>query len=443
MRSVIYTRISDDRTGARAGVERQESECRALAARLGWEVVTVCTDNSVSAYNGKHRPGFDHLTQLVRAREVEAIIAWGADRLTRHPRELEDLVDLLDQTGTRVQTVTSGEYDLTTSDGRAYARIVGAIARQESERKAERIKSQKAQATARGDRPGGPRAYGWTTGRQGVIPAEIAVIREMADRVLAGEGIATITRSLNGRGLRSAQGKPWARNTVRQLLINPATAGLRRQPDGGVVEGDWDGAYSKATWDKLCPMLEDPSRKTTHRLRNYLLTGLIFDTQSRALISRYRATLEGGTRLYRTPTSTGGGGVTIKAEDVESLVVEAVLRVTDELVIPEPETDQTPASEAIQAQLDELAEMWGRGDLTAGEWNAARGPLQARLADARQSERKRPGIADMEWGSPGLLREKWDGLTIQQQRTAVEAFVERVVVAPVGDGQRVSVTWRA
>lgn len=443
MRSAIYTRISDDRTGAGAGVERQESECRALAARLGWEVVTVCSDNSISAYNGKHRPGFEHLTRLVRSGEVEAVLAWGADRLTRHPRELEDLVDLLDATGTKVQTVTSGEYDLTTSDGRAYARIVGAIARQESEKKAERVKAQKAHATARGDRPGGPRAYGWTTGRRDVIPEEIAVIREMADRVLAGEGLATITKDLNARGLRSAQGKPWARNTVRHLLTNPATAGLRRQPDGGAVKGDWDGAFSKATWDKLCAMLGDPSRKTTHRLRNYLLTGLIFDTQGRALISRYRANRAGGIRLYRTPINTGGGGVTIKAEEVEGLVVEAVLRVTDELVFPEPETDQTPASDAIQAQLDELAEMFGRGELTAGEWNAARGPLQARLADARQGERKPPSVAEMDWGSPGLLREKWDGLTIQQQRTALEVFVERVVVAPVGAGQRVSVTWRA
>jgi DNA invertase Pin-like site-specific DNA recombinase len=92
MRAAIYTRISDDRNGDGAGVERQETECRALAARLGWEVVNVCSDNSISAFKGKHRPGFEDLEQLVRFGKVDAVVAWAADRLTRHPRELEDLV---------------------------------------------------------------------------------------------------------------------------------------------------------------------------------------------------------------------------------------------------------------------------------------------------------------------------------------------------------------
>ena len=102
---------------------------------MGWSVVKVCTDNSISAYKGHHRPAYEELGDLIRRGEVDAVVAWGVDRLTRHPRELEDLVDLLDETGTKVQTVTSGEYDLTTADGRAHARIVGAIARQESEKK--------------------------------------------------------------------------------------------------------------------------------------------------------------------------------------------------------------------------------------------------------------------------------------------------------------------
>jgi hypothetical protein len=337
----------------------------------------------------------------------------------------------------------SGEYDLTTSDGRAVARIVGAIARQESERKSERVKSQKAQAAAKGKRAGGPRAFGWSVGRREVIPEEAAIIREMADRILSGEGVATIAKDLNARGLRTAQGNEWARNTVRQLLTNPATAGLRRQPDGGVVEGEWEGIYSKDTWNRLCALLSDPGRKTTHRLRSYLLTGLIYDTQGRHLITRYRRDQAGGTRLYRTPAGSGGGGVSISADLAEQIVIEAVLRITDNLAINEPESEQTPATDAIQAQLDDLAAMWGRGELTAGEWNAARGPLQARLAEARRSEQRRPQVSEMDWGSPGLLRAGWDGLSIQQQRTAIEMFVSKVIVAPSGTDRRVSVEWKA
>jgi DNA invertase Pin-like site-specific DNA recombinase len=412
-------------------------------------VVEVCSDNSISAYKRAHRPGFTRLQELIAEGQVDAVIAWATDRITRHPRELEDLVDLLDETGTKVQTVKSGEYDLTTADGRAHARIVGAIARQESEKKSERVRSQKAQATAKGERPGGPRAFGWTTGRSDVIPTEIQIIREMADRVLAGDGIATIAKVLNARGILTAQGNDWSRHTVRQLLTNPATAGLRRQPDGGVVDGEWEGAYSKDTWNQLCAVLSDPARKTTHRLRNYLLTGLVYDENGDRLIPRFRKNRRGGTRLYRTPPNAPGRGVVIVADVVEDLVTEAVLRVTDDLVIPEPtEQPDTADIDGIQAQLDALAEMWAKGELTAGEWNAARGPLQVRLAEARKTERRTPVVADMDWGSPGLLRASWNGLSLQQRRQAIDLFVEKVIIAPSGPANtvnpgRVSVVWRA
>ncbi len=53
-RAAIYTRISqaDDRLA----VTRQEEDCRALAARLGWPVAEVYTDNDVSATKGRSAP---------------------------------------------------------------------------------------------------------------------------------------------------------------------------------------------------------------------------------------------------------------------------------------------------------------------------------------------------------------------------------------------------
>ena len=96
-------------------------------------------DNDRGAYRGKKRPGWEKVIDRIHSGGVDVLVVWASDRLTRHPRELEDLVDLLEKTETHVVTVTSGEYDLSTPEGRATARIVGAIARQESERKAERL----------------------------------------------------------------------------------------------------------------------------------------------------------------------------------------------------------------------------------------------------------------------------------------------------------------
>ena len=113
------------------------------------------------------------------------MIVWHNDRLHRNTRELEDFIDLVEATSIAVATVTSGDYDLTTTTGRAMARIACALARLESEDKSRRIKRQALQAAQEGRRSGGgTRAYGYQTGRK-LIPSETAVIKEAARRILA------------------------------------------------------------------------------------------------------------------------------------------------------------------------------------------------------------------------------------------------------------------
>jgi site-specific DNA recombinase len=49
--AAIYCRISEDREGVALGVARQQEDCRALAARLGYTVPAdaVFVDNDISA----------------------------------------------------------------------------------------------------------------------------------------------------------------------------------------------------------------------------------------------------------------------------------------------------------------------------------------------------------------------------------------------------------
>ena len=138
--AVIYCRISKDAEG-KLGVARQQAECEALCEAAGLNVLEVVTDNDMSAYSGKPRPGWNHVADLIRSREVDVLVGWAPDRFTRHPRELETLVELLSDTGVKVRTVRSGDFDLSTEDGRMVARITGAVARQSSERQAARLQA--------------------------------------------------------------------------------------------------------------------------------------------------------------------------------------------------------------------------------------------------------------------------------------------------------------
>lgn len=61
------------------------------------------------------------------------------DRLYRRPRELEDLIDLVETHPIRIETVKGGGFDLNTHEGRLMARQLVAIASCESGHKADRI----------------------------------------------------------------------------------------------------------------------------------------------------------------------------------------------------------------------------------------------------------------------------------------------------------------
>jgi Resolvase, N terminal domain len=104
MRAAVYTRISQDATGRRAGVTRQLEDCEALADRLGWEVTHRYGDNDLSAYSGSTRPGFEAMLKAMADSEFGAVICWHPDRLFRSMKDLQRLIDIAN--GHRVQLRT-------------------------------------------------------------------------------------------------------------------------------------------------------------------------------------------------------------------------------------------------------------------------------------------------------------------------------------------------
>src|SRR4051794_7075330 len=113
-RAAIYCRISKDRTGAGLGVERQEDDCRALAASLGLDVGAVYSDNDLSAYSGKPRPGYDEMLRQLKAGQFDAVLVWHTDRLLRRVMDLETYIGVVEPKAIPTYTVRAGTIDLTT-----------------------------------------------------------------------------------------------------------------------------------------------------------------------------------------------------------------------------------------------------------------------------------------------------------------------------------------
>jgi site-specific DNA recombinase len=274
--AAIYARISRDREGAGLGVERQEADCRILAARLGWDVVAVFADNDTSAASGAPRPQYRAMLDAVRAGEVRGILAWHTDRLHRRPVELEEFITLAESHDLQVQTVKAGDLNLSTSGGRMVARMLGAAARGEVDNMKDRIKRQKEQAAQSGQYRGGPRPFGYEKDGVTVRESEAAIVREATDAILAGRTMASVARELAARGVTGTSGKLINYNNLRDMLIRPRNAGILASglPNRSastsnstrayeeIGKAEWPAIVSEEKWRALVAMIVDPSRMT-------------------------------------------------------------------------------------------------------------------------------------------------------------------------------------
>lgn len=443
----IYCRISRDPTGAELGVRRQEDDCRELAARRGWDVTDVYVDDDRSAYSGKPRPGYDRLLDDLAAGRIDAVVAWHPDRLHRRPVELEAFIDVVERTGAKVATVQSGELDLATPSGRMTARVVGAVARHESEHKSARLRRKHEELAQAGKLAGGgSRPFGYLDDRVTVDTDEARLIREAAARFLAGESLRSLCADWNGRGVPTSTGAAWSPTVMRRLLGSPRIAGLREHRGEVVGPAVWPAIIDPVDHRRVRALLDDPARLTWRPGRRYLLTGGIARCGrcGAALVARPR---DDGARCYVCATGpTGGcGRLKILAEPLEELVAGAVLDRVDHLGLvdaatppAEQDDDGMVEVEQLERRFAELGEMWAAGEISRTEWLAARDAVERRLRTARAAladNVRTTGPLDQWKGREGALTAVWDDLNLDQRRAIVAAVIDRVTVGPAVRGR--------
>lgn len=436
----MYVRISSDPNGTRLGVTRQRNECQAKAHALGWNIAGVYEDNDVSAYTGKRRPAYERMLDDLRAGTITAVVVWDLDRLTRRPIEIEHFIDLADTHHVALASVGE-EVDLSTDNGRLFARIKGAVARSEVERKSARMRSATQQRLdARKPNPGGRRLYGYTR-TYSINPAEAAHLRAVADIILAGGTLRAAVRHLEQAGARTVLGNTWRPTELRRSLTNPMYAGLLTHNGQVVGESTHEGIWDTATYAALKTIIDDPARKRMGPPRRYLLSGV-------ARCATCGARAYGCTQPE--PRGAAYGCESRKhflrtAGPIEDYVTDHLLeRLTRpdaaELITPKASTDEAAALRRdeikLRARLDGLAEAFAAGDIDASQLQAgskrARTDLDrvtAHLAALAQS----PAVAALV--SADDITHEWTSMDIDVQRDVVSSVMD-VKILGLGRGVR-------
>ena len=452
--AAIYCRISRDGGGLGLGVSRQEDLCRKLAAEKGWPVAEIYVDNDLSAYSGAPRPAYERLLSDLEAGVVDAVLVVDQDRLTRYPRELEVFIILADRLGVPLANV-SGEIDLGSSDGRFRARIMGAVARQESEKKSERIKRQRDQQARMGLPTGGRRRFGYkyirNPGGQAalvVVGKEADLVREAADRFLTGESLRQIAIDFNRRGVSTVTGAPWRVTTLRTLLAGPHIAGLRVHRGEIIGDASWEAILERATWEQVRGVLGDPRRVQSGRPADYFLTGVLSCGRCGATLHSSRR--KDGSRRYmcnRGANQGPCGRLAVVAEPIEQAVADSLLvalagpalwRALGESgnVETEPIVRQVAADESSLEQL--ALDHYVERVISRREFLAARDLLEERISKNRNALQQTTNVHSLT-GLPRThkdLEAVWVTLDIERQRAVLKAVVEEVIVHPGARGRR-------
>lgn len=443
-RAGIYTRISNDKEGAGLGVQRQEEDCRALAASLGYDVATVYQDNDISAYQRKKpRTGYRAMLSDLEAGRISVVLAWHSDRLHRRNAELEHFISVIESTGASVATVKGGKLDLATPDGRMTARILGSISQREIEHGKDRIKRAKEQAALAGKWRGGPRPFGYEADGVTIRETDAAAVRLAARQVIAGQSLRSIARELSAAGHRTTSTKAMPLNeiTLRAILLRPRNAGFAEY-QGEIVAtkaAEWPGILTEDTWRAVVSILKDPSRTTnTGSERKWRGSGLY---KCGVCGSSVRSTATSGRRrVYRC---NNGGHVSrdlFMVDEVVSAVMAELLRRPDVF-----DRFATPVANKVEPLRDELAALRSRlgqlpiehadGNLTGQQVLAATARLNDKIEAAERSltEAGAAGrLGDLVTAAdPGAMFQE---STLSRQRAIIDALAV-VTLIPTAKGR--------
>ncbi|MFC1406122.1 recombinase family protein [Streptacidiphilus jeojiense] len=271
-----------------SGKKKQEEDCRRLADRLGVRVVGVYKDNDISASTRTKRKRKDYQRLLGDASTgfLKVVLAYTTSRITRKPRENEDLIELAEAHGTLFFYVASPDFDLNTASGRMIARILAAKDAGEAEETAERVARAALQRAEAGKFHGGGRPYGYEKDGVTLRDSEIEEYEEGVRRLIGGESQTAMVRRLNDRGSLTAEGALWTVGNLKRMFAkkryviyddsDPEKRGTREHQTGE-YRAEWPGVITRAEYELMMARFQQHTQPWAHGLSNgrkYLLSGL-------------------------------------------------------------------------------------------------------------------------------------------------------------------------
>ena len=343
VRCAIYTRKSSDEGLDQAfnSLDAQREACVAFIQSQkheGWRVLPTQYDDGGYSGGTLDRPALKRLLADTEAGQIDAIIVYKVDRLTRALSDFAKLVEIFERRGVSFVSITQ-QFNTTTSMGRLTLNVLLSFAQFEREVIGERVRDKIAASKKKGMWMGGmpPLGYDVKDRQLAVNPEEARTVVAIYQRYLALKSVRELEEDLARAGVRSKRrsrsdgstygAQKLSRGALYLMLQNRIYRGEVTHK-GNSYPGQHPAIVEQTLWDgvQAARAKNRGERISAGRRRDSsLLTGSVFDQRGQRLTPTYA--IKKGTR-YRyyvsasliTRGRSGSSGLRIPAGDLEALV---------------------------------------------------------------------------------------------------------------------------
>ena len=299
-RCAIYTRKS---TNTRLEHEinsltTQHEICSAYIASQryrGWTMLARRYDDGGHSGSGLERPALAALMHDIEAGEIDTVVVYKIDRLTRSLLDFVRLIEIFDRRAIGLVSVSQA-FDTGDSMGRMILNVLLTFSQFERELIAERVRDSIRTRKRHGRVHGGlaPFGYDFCDGELRVIEAEAEIVRFIYATFLQLGTYTAVMTAVREAGLCSSLktsrngtvrgGRPMSAGSVYNILRNPIYVGEIRGHDR-----NWPGRHApiieRDTWDNACALAAPRKRKGPSALgSNHFLAGILWDDLGRHML---------------------------------------------------------------------------------------------------------------------------------------------------------------
>jgi site-specific DNA recombinase len=434
---------------------RQERTIYEHVERNGLGIIVAVYSEIVSAYDPRaKRTEYENALEDLRAGRIDGIIVWKLDRLTRRRSEKRRILNVLEECGGRLYSIVEG---LDTADPEkaklteiALSLYVGS-AEDESASIGDRIALMHLDRAQRGlIQPSSVRPLGHSDDWQKLVPTEVEVLHEAAERLFAGEASFSIAADFTAREIPKPSGKTnWNSHVLRRMLTSPRMVGMREYGGNLYALEGVPSIFDRETWEKLCVVLAKRGARSgpveTHLLSSIALCGICKRTLSSATSGRKsvktyvcRPRFEGDAACRKISVSAAHAEVR-----VSTLVIEfmADKERVSKLLLRSADPELLAKIQAREAELTESKNALGRAlnpppgiprmDMETyfeqvAAIEAEREEIHRRLVVTREAARLKE-ILEFEDAA-----HEWETKSLHWKRETLKLVTESIVIEPRG-----------